>query len=153
MLAVADAVTTFPMTTALDIVIAITGATPGGTITVSRTVSDTAPAGYDAAKFIDEYLTVTSSGLGTGWTATLTWNFAPANDDGLGASLNTLYQFDGPGNYTRRYAITPSGSTITITGLTSFSDWYAGELVAPSEIGDWDADEINRVLPRTILKT
>jgi hypothetical protein len=129
-----DEMTTFPMTNELDIVISITGATPGGTITVSRTIGDTAPVDFNAASLINEYLTITGSGLGTGWTATITWNYDPASEAGLVGDLDTVFQIDG-GTHTRSYSVTPEGRTLIITGVTSFSDWYAGNHT--SEVMDW----------------
>lgn len=140
-LAAADGVCTFPMTNDLDVVIAITGATPGGTITVSRTVPlGTPPAGLPAAHLIDESLSITGAGLGTGWTATLTWPFNPDNAAGLvpGYPLNRVFQFSGA-VLTQTYTVTPGGpggATLVIPGVTSFSDWFAGNLAATG-IADW----------------
>lgn len=127
----------FPMTNAIDIQINISDASIGGTITVSRVEGDIAPSGYDSDKLIDERLDITSLGLGSGWTATLIWNFDPSNNT-IGADIDTLYQFDEPGIYKNIFTITPSVSTITVSGITSFSQWYAGAFQYPSSVSDWN---------------
>ena len=133
-LSAADEVTTFPMTNVIDIVISIVGATPGGAITVSRTTGDFAPASYNAATLLNEYLTIAGSGLGTGWTASITWNYDPASEAGLSGELDTVFQFEDD-SYIRSYSITSEENRIVIQGVTSFSDWYAGD--SSSEVLDW----------------
>jgi hypothetical protein len=137
-LASTDAVTTFPMTNALAIVISIAGAQAGGTITVSRTTPlGTPPGGLPAAHLIDESLSIVGAGLGSSWTATITWPFDPNNAVGLvpGYPLNRVFQFDGA-VLTQTYTVTPDGATLVIPGVTSFSDWYAGNLSATG-IANW----------------
>lgn len=136
-LATADAATTYPMTSDLDVLLSVSGAMPGLTITVSRNTDDLAPAGLPAAHVINECLAITGSGLGASWTATLTWPFDPASDDTLvaGRLLDSVFQVDG-GSVTHTYTVTPSGNVITITGITSFSDWFAGSLAA-TRVEDW----------------
>ncbi len=137
-LAAADAVTTFPMTNEIDVVIAITGATPGGTITVSRTTPfGIPPGGLSPDQLINENLTIVGAGLGTGWTATITWPFNPDSALGMlpGYQVDSVFQFDGPA-LTQTYPVTPEGSKLIIPGVMSFSDWYAGTL-ATSHVVDW----------------
>jgi hypothetical protein len=126
------------MTNALAIVISIAGAQAGGTITVSRTTPlGTPPGGLPAAHLIDESLSIVGAGLGSSWTATITWPFDPNNAVGLvpGYPLNRVFQFDGA-VLTQTYTVTPDGATLVIPGVTSFSDWYAGNLSATG-IANW----------------
>jgi hypothetical protein len=112
------------MTANLDVAIAFAGGATGGPIVVSRTPGDASPAiSYHADRLIDEYLTITGS-LTSG-TATITWNFDPASDDALAGALDTVFQFNGA-TLSNAYSVTPSGNTLTIGPVNSFSDWYAG---------------------------
>lgn len=130
----ADFTTTHPMTNDIDILVTITGATPGGTITVSRSPGNTAPAGgYDADKLLDEFLTITGDGLGTGWSATITWNFDPDNATGLDGNLDMAFQFDGT-TMVNQYPVSDD-NPLVIGPVTGFSDWYAGD--ASSDVDDW----------------
>ncbi|MCC5877847.1 MAG: InlB B-repeat-containing protein [Candidatus Sumerlaeia bacterium] len=130
----ADSTTTFPMTADLNIVISIEGADPGATITVSRETGNVAPEGMDADKLIDEFLTITGIGLGTGWTATITWTFAPESIEFFTGDLDTVFQVNG-NIVTGVYHVTTDGNTITITNVSSFSEWYAGNNDASAD--DW----------------
>lgn len=129
-----DEVTTFPMTNDIDILISITGAEPGGKITVSRITGDAAPANYNPATLINEYLIITGEGLGTEWTATITWNYDPDSEAGLVGNVNSVFQFEGD-TIIRIITVNPSGKTIVIPGVTSFSEWYAGD--DSSKVIDW----------------
>ncbi len=122
----------FPMEDDLDIQIDVT-ATATGTITVSRTEGDNAPAGYTASMLIDEQLTITSTGLGSP-TADLYWNYDPASEAGLIGTFNTVFQFES-GVLSNTYPVTPAGNQAAVTGITSFSDWYAGD--GTSDVDDW----------------
>ncbi|MCB2154797.1 hypothetical protein KQI84_07905 [bacterium] len=119
---VADGAFLFPMTDALDVTITFSGGASGGPIVVSRTTGDVTDGGYNAAALIDEMLSITGSFSGS---ATITWTFDPASDNTLSGALDTVFQFEG-GVPINQYSVTPSGETLTIGPLTSFSDWYAG---------------------------
>jgi hypothetical protein len=57
--------------------------------------------------------------------------YDPANAVGLGAlPLNEAYKFTVGSTPAVTYSISPAGNVITITGITSFSDWYAGNATA-----------------------
>lgn len=130
----ADGTASFPMTPTEVMQIALTGVTGPVTITVSRTVGDVAPAGFMAERLIDESLSITGDLAGA--SATITWNHAPASIDppGFTATLDTVFQFSGA-TQTGQYPVTPSGNTIVIGPVTSFSDWYAGSNDAT--VADW----------------
>lgn len=117
----------FPMTDDLDVTITLTGAVAGETsLTVSRTVS---PASFPAyfqhpEQLIQEQLTVTAGGTFT--DATLDWQYETAGAPGV----DRVYKFDGGAQPSAEYPVTPSGNTLTISGITSFSDFFAGNTVA-----------------------
>jgi hypothetical protein len=117
----------FPMTDDLDTTLSLSGATPTGTVTVSRSKPRSTPPGYfqgPLSELLDESLSITQSGLGS-FTAQLEWAF-----DNTGApSIATVWQFNGQ-TLTQSYAVTPSGNVLTVPGITSFSDWFAGNAVA-----------------------
>ncbi|MCC5874830.1 MAG: InlB B-repeat-containing protein [Candidatus Sumerlaeia bacterium] len=130
----ADHTTTHPMTNEIDILISIEDADIGGTITVSRTPGNNAPGtALDANKLLDEFITITGDGLGTGWMATITWNFDPDNALGIDGNLDMVFQFDGT-TFLNQYPVTGT-NPLTIGPITSFSDWYAGD--ASSDVDEW----------------
>lgn len=131
----ADMTTTHPMTNDIDILVAIEGAEPGGTITVSRTPGNNTPSAvYDASRLIDEYITITGGGLGGGWTAAVTWNHDPGSATGLTGQVDTVFQFDGE-TLVNQYGVPADSNPLVVEGISSFSDWYAGD--AASGVGDW----------------
>ncbi|MBI1293303.1 hypothetical protein GC173_19025 [bacterium] len=124
----------FPMTNGLNVTIALTGATPGGTLTVQRLVGPISSPGAgigDPSKLISEYLDITSSGLGS-FTATLTWDYDAANVGSI--TVNRAFRVSG-GSVAGSYTVTPSGNTVTINGITGFSEWYLGD--ASANVSDW----------------
>ncbi len=130
---------TFPMTDDLDMVIDVTGANIGGQVTVSRTTPlGAAPAGLTASRLIDEFLSISQTGLGA-FTAQLTWNFDPASDDALIGGIDHVYRYES-GIQTGNFAVTPTGTQITVPGITAFSDWYAGN--NNTSVDDWTLHEI-----------
>ncbi|MCC5877318.1 MAG: hypothetical protein JJU11_13935 [Candidatus Sumerlaeia bacterium] len=129
-----DHTTTHPMTNEIDILITIQDATIGGTITVSRTPGNNAPGtALNADALLDEYITITGDGLGTGWTATITWNFDPDNATGLDGTLDTVFQFNET-TFVNQYPVTGT-NPLTIGPVSTFSDWYAGD--ASSDVDEW----------------
>lgn len=130
-----DGITTFPMTNDLDVLIDLSSADLPSTVTVQRIPGNTSPSGeYDADKLLDEYLVLSGEGLGIGWSATITWNFDPANAVGIAGELDTVFQFDGS-TLLNVYPVIPSGNRLVIPGVTSLSEWYAGD--ATSQVSDW----------------
>ncbi|MCC5877284.1 MAG: hypothetical protein JJU11_13765 [Candidatus Sumerlaeia bacterium] len=130
-----DMATTFPMTNDLDVIIDISDADTPSSITVQRIVGSASPGGIlDADKLIDEYLVITGDGIGNGWTADLSWAFDPDNAATITGTLDTVFQFDGT-TLLNQYPVSPAGDVITVTGITEFSEWYAGD--ASSDVEDW----------------
>ena len=122
--AAGDTETTYPMTSAQDVVIRITGATNPGQITVERTPSITPPAHFKVPdQVVKESLTITSKGLGT-FSATLDWQFDLALAAGV-SPIDSAFAFETDGQPTV-YGATRSGDTVTISGVTAFSTWYLG---------------------------
>jgi hypothetical protein len=125
---------TFPMTDDIDVTIALTGATIGGTVTVQRLVGPISNPGSgigDPSQLISEYLDITSSGLGA-FGATLTWQYDPANVGAI--AVNRVYRVSG-GAVTNSYLVTPSGNSITVPGITGFSEWYIGD--SSANVSNW----------------
>ena len=130
-----DETTTFPMTTDIDILITIANALAGGQITIQRvTPLGTPPPGYNPNRLIDEYLIITGNSLGSGWTATITWNYDPESAVGLEGVFDSVFRFVG-GVLQRTFHITPSNNRLIIPGVTAFSNWYAGNNA--SEVYGW----------------
>jgi hypothetical protein len=47
----------------------------------------------------------------------------------------SMHQFDGETGPARCYNVTPSGNSLTITGVTGFSTWYASnDTTVPVEL-------------------
>ncbi len=128
----------FPMTDDLDMLVSLTGATPGGSVTVARTAPlGSAPAGLQAERLINEYLSISQSGLGA-FTAEITWNFDPSSDDALTGVVNTVYRYNA-GVQTGSFPATPSGAQIVVPGVGAFSEWYAGN--NDTSVADWSLHE------------
>lgn len=127
----ADSVSTFPMTNQNDVILALTGATPGGTLTVSRAAAEIAPPPYfkTPSELINESLTITGSGIGSNFSATLTWNFDPANAAGV-SNIEKAYAFESGPDPVAEYPVTVHGNTASISGITSLSTWYLGSSAA-----------------------
>jgi len=124
----------FPMTGSQDVTIALTGATPSGTITVQRVVGPIVSPGTgltDPAKLINEYLAISSSGAGT-FTASLTWQYDPANVGSL--AIDRAFRVSG-GALAGTFNVTPVSNSATVNGISAFSEWYLGE--AAADVSDW----------------
>jgi hypothetical protein len=121
----------FPQTATEDVSLALTGGTPGGTVTVTREQGSVPiPSGFVDALLVDERLVITSSGLGT-FSADLTWQVNPAN---VGAvTVERLFKFNG-GSLSASYAVAPGA--VIAPAVTSFSEWYVGEDEATS-VDEW----------------
>lgn len=128
----ADGSYRFPMTETESVTITFSGVTGSNPVTVSRTMPmPGAPAGFDGARLINEVLDINGSFTGT---ATIAWQFDPASDNALSGALDTVFQFES-GVLVNSYSVTPSGNTLTINGVTAFSEWYAGNNAAT--VADW----------------
>lgn len=121
----------FPMTDLLSVNIDYTNVTAGGSVRVQRIVGNAAPVGFGAGDLIDEHLTITGTFTGT---AGFLWQYLNVGNAG---SNTTLYKDNG-GSVTTF----PSGSlvfginSVTVSGLTSFSDWYFGD--ASASVAEWN---------------
>lgn len=124
----------FPMTDSLNISLEVVG-TPGGTITLRRVAGPivTSPGtGINHPdKLIAEYLEISESGLGS-FVAELVWNYDPASVGSV--TINRLFRVNG-GAVTGSFAVSPSGDSVTYSGITGFSDWYLGDSTA--SVADW----------------
>lgn len=128
-----DGSAVFPMTASLNVGIEITGATPPVTVTVSRATGDATPgAPFNAARLIDERLSIT--GALNGGTATLTWPIDPASDDGLVTPFDTVFRFES-GSFADAHPVAAGVSPIVVTGITGFSEWWAG--TSDARVGEW----------------
>ncbi|MGI8907082.1 MAG: hypothetical protein ACR2IE_11395 [Candidatus Sumerlaeaceae bacterium] len=126
----------FPLSDDLDVTITLTGVTSGGTITLlaSNLPSGEEPSYFrNPAQLLKAFLTIIAGGgLTSGsFTASIEWAFdevlAPAG------GIDTVYQFEGDlsspmGVYTVQ-AVGGSGK-LKVTGVNSFSSWYAGNATA-----------------------
>ncbi|MCC5877574.1 MAG: hypothetical protein JJU11_15245, partial [Candidatus Sumerlaeia bacterium] len=127
----ADGIALFPIAQNVVVEITLAGTTGPVTLTVSRTPGNNAPNGFDPAKLINEYLTIT--GNLDGATASISWPFDPANDN-LDVTHNTVFQTSG-GNLINVYPVGSGSNPVIINGITSFSDWWIGNNDA--DVTDW----------------
>jgi hypothetical protein len=101
-----------------------------GTITVSTTPGihpQIATSGLNSSKTLNRYYTVTNT-IATFDSVTATFNFDPT--DVIGGADPTKYvvkKFD-TGTWTTPTTANPSATSIQATGVTSFSDFAAGQL-------------------------
>ena len=132
-----DDVLSFPMTSDIDVIIHFQNALEGGEVTVSRTRPiDDIPDGLNFDRIMNEYLTIDGTGLGSNWTAGLSYN--PSSAGALQGALNTVFQYED-GSLVRTFQATLNGNTISIEGITSFSDWYGGvvPVQASTSVENW----------------
>ncbi|MCB2154986.1 choice-of-anchor D domain-containing protein [bacterium] len=117
----------FPMTPGQDAVIWLESANAGGQFSVQRSTPLVPPTGFSSYSLIDEYLTINEGtpSLGTSWNATIYWQIDPASDDLLPDPIEYVYQFEG-GSFLAQYPVALVDNTLTIGGVTDFSEWYAG---------------------------
>lgn len=121
----------FPMTNDIVVILTFDAGSTGGPITVSRELGNVAPTGIIADRLIDEHLDINGSFTGS---ANLTWPFDGDNAIGLDGSIESVFQFDG-NDLLNQYPVTPFANVITVTGITSFSEWFAGSNNA--DVMDW----------------
>jgi uncharacterized lipoprotein YddW (UPF0748 family) len=135
----------FPMTDSLNVVLNWSlGTVITGPITVSRTVGNVAPSGYNAGRLIDESIQI--GGTFTGGTGTIVWNAASVAPSGtFSGTLNSAYRFqNGTNNLQQIFqssAINPgsptlaiSGTQLTLSNVLAYSDLFAGDSNAST---DW----------------
>lgn len=124
----------FPMTDDLDITITLTGAVAGETsLTVARVAPPMSFPSYfqHPEQLIQEKLIISAGG--TFAAATLAWQY-----DSAGApSIDRVYRFDGGAQPTAEFPVLPSGNILTIDGITSFSEFFAGNTVAVPVVTSW----------------
>ncbi len=108
--------------------IAFSGATGAGSVTVVSLngASSNYPPTLSPTKRVDRYWTVTNSGV-SGFSADASFNYLGADLVG-GATSATVhaYKFDAPSTFTDP-PFTSGTNTFTVTGLTGFSEFGAGE--------------------------
>lgn len=132
-----DGVYDFPATDDLSVSIDVSGATPGGTITVDReTTVSGAPADLTAGNIIGEHLIITGSGLGS-FNADIDWECDPAED--ADTFVTHVYRVSG-GVVVGTYPASVTGNVISFTGVTGFSEWYAGEAGLPIELDQFSIE-------------
>lgn len=112
---------------------AFSGATPGGEVTIGVAPSTGAPALLAAGDIPADKLVITGSGLGS-FTGTLTWVLSSTPV----VTPTSVYRVNG-GVISEEitapaFAYNAGTQTITVTGVTAFSDWYAGESGLPVEL-------------------
>jgi hypothetical protein len=120
----------FPMTDTLNVNITFNTATVGQTVTVQRNTPITAPAHFQHSnELLNESLTITKS-VGLSFSsADLDWMYDTGATIPPGG-ISTVYQFDTNPTPTNTYPVTPVSGHLFVNGITSFSDWYAGNAVA-----------------------
>ncbi|MCC5876842.1 MAG: hypothetical protein JJU11_11535 [Candidatus Sumerlaeia bacterium] len=121
----------FPMTNDIVINLTFDAGSTGGPITVSRALGNVAPVGIIADRLIDEHLNIDGNFTGS---ATLTWPYDPDNAAGLDGSIESVFQFDG-NDLLNQFPVTVFSNVITVVGITSFSEWFAGSNNA--DVMDW----------------
>jgi hypothetical protein len=117
------------------------GAAPGAT-TVTRVTGThpTIPGVYSISRYFDITPTVNS-----GLNATFVFHYSDQELDGLDEATISLYSSDDGGvTWTPRGGtVDVSASTITVTGVNSFSRWTAGGTLLPilltSQSGSWSS--------------
>lgn len=116
----------FPMRDDLDVTVTLTAASAGH-VSVSRLTSISPPAYFhgNTGELLPEMLSISQQGLGT-FTATIEWPFDPV---GAPAVISNAWSFEGSA-LEHTYDVSRNGNVITISGVTDFSDWYAGNPVA-----------------------
>ncbi|MDD4280330.1 MAG: hypothetical protein PHX74_11425, partial [Candidatus Sumerlaeales bacterium] len=122
---------TFKLSQTRNLTMDITGVAAGATITVQCLGADKFsapnPPFKHAENLYKEKLVITGTGL-EGLNATLTWTL----DSGLyanGTAPDKVYRVS-EGAIASEYDVIVSDETVTVSGVTGFSDWYAGESTA-----------------------
>jgi hypothetical protein len=126
---------TFPMEAGgLDVQLVVNSmAASPGIVTVTREENPGVwPAGHLQDQLISERLCISSSTPGD-FDATILWDYQL--DNGLNAGLIQQAIRDTGAEVTEISGVSCDGTTITIPGVTGFSDWYAGTVL--SVVEDW----------------
>ena len=124
----------FPMTGEININIDFQSLGLERTITVQRNILvGSPPPGYEIHGLLQEYLVITDDGTDP-FIAELQWNYDPRHDNIYTGEINTVFKLEG-GVIQETYNVTPSDNRITVPGIESFSDWYAGD--GYSHVLDW----------------
>lgn len=114
---------TVPMSENARVLLDFRDAMPQGNAIVTRSVPGVPPpTGLDPAVLIDETMTIAGTFTGK---MTMQWTYDPASDDTIGeAVVDTVFKF-AEGTTTFRPAAA-SGTTLTISGVATFGDFFAG---------------------------
>lgn len=125
----------FPMESDLDIVVTLTGPVTAGNLTVSRTEGDVAPTADNPANFIDQSVTITPGGGLAFTSASVTFGYDEALLGGIAEGDITEVWRDNSGTTTQfsPTSVNTTLNTITVDGITEFSDWYFGNDAANLE--------------------
>lgn len=126
---------TFPMENGVNvrIMFGAVAASPGiVTVTRIESLGGVVPPTYQAGSLIDEKLAISTSASGI-FDATIEWDYQINN--GLAAGEINKALRDNAGAVTELTGVSSDGTTITIPGVTAFSDWYAGSVLLP--VDDW----------------
>ena len=123
---VGDSTQTFTLPNGSSAMLAFTGVTATGKVTVQRTAlkldgTDTSAIFKNPENLAAEKLVINSTAVGG--TATLTWTVAA-----LPAGTNTLFRIEG--DIKTEYPVTPDGNTVSVSGIDHFSEWYVGTSTA-----------------------
>lgn len=116
---------TIPMSSQARVKLNFAAAVPQGAVVVDRSVPEAnVPPALPEADLINESLSITGAFTGT---VAMEWTYDPLSDDFLGQIPSRVYRSTG-GSVT---TFTPSvnGTTLTVNGITGFSDWFAGRQV------------------------
>lgn len=126
----------FPMEDGgVDVGITLTNVTSPGTLAVSRTENNSG-APSDPSRIIGQHWTITPGGGLTFDTATIVFGYEEALLNGVPEhKINRAYAVDGV--VVTEYPATAdvNANTATVSGVTSFSDWYLGD--DDASVADW----------------
>ena len=127
----------FPMKDGgVNVQVTLAGVTAPGTLTVSRTENNTNGASIDPATLIGQRWTITPAGGLAFGSATLMFTYEESLLNSLPESaITAAYEVDGTAFTMHACMVDTTANTATVTGVTSFSDWYLGNSTA--RVGDW----------------
>jgi hypothetical protein len=137
----ANVIITWPMTAAINVVLQFASVSTPGTVTVERLIAPSTPPTLIADYLTGQAIRITNGGVGfTTAELTLGYDAALFGPSVTPATLNTVFRVSGPDVTPFAATVNEAASTLTVSGITGFSDWYPANSQA-SSVADWWALE------------
>jgi hypothetical protein len=128
----------FPMEGSNQVTVSFDAAPTSGVLTVQRFEDNANAAGLDQGSLIGQHWSITGSGGFTFNSAEIAFGYDATLLNGLNESTELInaYRVEGLNVTTFPGTVDTFSHRFTVTGVTGFSDWYIGEPMPTTSVGD-----------------